>query len=85
MCPAGYLEAKKRHERFKIIQQFAMEKRTPSSLCAFRLVLYTHRFIWVFLLGALAGLLSHPLCLFPRRLEDTGEIHRFSKDSVFGV
>lgn len=85
MCPAGYLEAKKRHGRFKIIQQFAMEKRTPSSLCAFRLVLYTHRFVWVVLLDALAGLLSHPLCPLPRKLEDTGETRRFSKDSIFGV
>lgn len=26
-CPACHLEAKKRHGRFKITQQFAMEKR----------------------------------------------------------
>lgn len=62
-----------------------MEKHAPSSLCAFRLVHYAHRFVWVVLLGSMAGLLSHPLCPFPKKLEDTGETHRFSKASIFGV
>lgn len=29
-------------------------------------------------MGSLAELLSHPLCPFPKKLEDTGETHRFS-------
>lgn len=49
------------------------------------MVLYTRRFVWVVLLGFLAGLLSHPLCPFPRKLEDTGETHRFPIASIFGV
>lgn len=62
-----------------------MEKRTPSSLCAFRLVLYTRRFVWVVLLGSLAGLLNYALSPFPKKLEDTGETHGFSTASIFGV
>lgn len=81
-CPAYHLEAKKRHGRFKITRRFTMEKRTPSSLCAFKLVLYSCRFGWVVLLGSLAGLLSQPRCPFPKKPEDTGETHRFSIASV---
>lgn len=36
-------------------------------------------------MGSLAELLSHPLCPFPKKLEDTGETHRFSIARICGV
>lgn len=62
-----------------------------SLLCAFRLVLCTHRFAWVILLGAagglciLAGLLSRLLYSFPKKLEVAGETHSFLIASVFDI
>lgn len=47
------------------------------SLCIRTGSLHPH-IVWVVLLGSLAELLSHPLCPFPKKLEDTGETHRFS-------
>lgn len=62
-----------------------------SLLCAFGLVLNTHGFAWVVLLGALggscalAGLLSRLRCPFPKKLEVTGETHSFLIASVLAA